>query len=78
MYYVYILKCVDKKFYIGCTNNLKDRLKHHQRGEIIATKYRRPTNLNCYFAFHNKYLAYNFEKYLKTGSGRAFLKKHFL
>ena len=32
--------------------------------------------LHCYFAFEDKYTAYNFEKYLKSGSGRAFLKKH--
>lgn len=28
-------------------------------------------------AFKDKYLAFNFEKYLKSGSGRAFIKKHF-
>ena len=77
MHYVYILKCNDKRFYIGCTNDLKDRLERHTKGYIPATKDRRPIELHCYFAFKDKYTAYNFEKYLKSGSGRAFLKKHF-
>jgi len=32
--------------------------------------------LISYTAFTDKYRAYEFEKYLKSGSGRAFLKKH--
>jgi len=31
-----------------------------------------------YFAIENKYKAFDFEKYLKSGSGRAFIKKHFM
>ena len=76
MYYVYILLCSDCKTYIGCTNNLKDRKKRHDNGEITATKNKVPVKLITYFAFDNKYTAYNFEKYLKSGSGRAFIKKH--
>jgi len=78
MYYVYILKCVDKKFYIGCTNDLKDRVKRHKQGQILATKNRGPVELYCYFAFQDKYLGFNFEKYLKSGSGRSFIKKHLI
>ena len=29
-------------------------------------------------AISDKYKAYEFEKYLKSGSGRAFIKKHFI
>ena len=75
-YYVYILKCRDG-FYIGCTNNLKDRIYRHDHGQIDATKKRLPIKLINYFAFKDKYKAYEFEIYLKTGSGRAFIKKHF-
>jgi putative endonuclease len=78
MYYVYILLCSDQKPYTGCTNNLKDRLKRHQTGNIPATKDRLPVELLLYFAFKNKYKAFDFEKYLKSGSGRAFLKKHLI
>jgi len=76
MHYVYSLKCKNG-YYIGCTGNLKDRLKQHQNGYVPATKKHLPVELNCYFAFQNKYIAFKFEKYLKSGSGRAFIKKHF-
>lgn len=76
MWYVYILLCSDGKTYIGCTNDLKDRKTRHDKGQIDATKDRLPVNLISYFAFKNKYTAFNFEKYLKSGSGRAFTKKH--
>jgi predicted GIY-YIG superfamily endonuclease len=75
-YYVYVLKCNDNKTYIGCCDNLKERVERHQKGHVLATKDRFPVELICYFAFSNKYTAYNFEKYLKSGSGRAFVKKH--
>ena len=76
MYYVYILLCKDNKTYIGCTHNLKDRVDRHQKEEIPATKHRLPIKFVAYFAFSNKYTAFNFERYLKSGLGRAFIKKH--
>ena len=76
MYYVYSLKCKDG-YYIGCTNNLKERIDRHQKGKIPATANRLPIVLEFYFAVPSKYQAFSFEKYLKSGSGRAFIKKHF-
>ncbi len=76
MYYVYILICIDNRTYIGGTNNLKERIKRHTLGYVPATKSRLPIKLHSYFAFKNKYIAFNFEKYLKSGSGRAFMLKH--
>jgi len=76
MHYVYILKCKDG-FYVGCTHDLKDRLHRHTSGYITATKDRLPVELKNYVAFSDRYSAYNFEKYLKSGSGRVFSKKHF-
>lgn len=73
MYYVYNLKCKDG-FYIGCTNDLKDRIKRHELGQITATKKRRPITLEWYLGIQSKYKAFNLGKYLKSGSGRAFLK----
>jgi len=78
MYYVYILKCGDGKSYVGCTDNLDERLKRHQSGWVPATKDRLPVILETYIVFQDKYTAFNFEKYLKSGSGRAFLKKHLI
>ena len=68
--------CSDDKSYIGSTNDLKDRINRHIHGYIPATKRRLPINLQSYFAFTNEMIARNFEQYLKSGSGRAFLKKH--
>lgn len=76
MWYVYILQCKDG-FYHGCTDNLKERLARHTKGYVPATKERLPVKLFSYTAFADKYRAFEFEKYLKSGSGRAFLKKHF-
>ena len=78
MFYVYILKCKDSKTYIGCTEDLKDRFKRHESGWVPATKNRLPVTLVTYIVFQDKYKAFNFEKYLKSGSGRAFLKKRLL
>lgn len=75
MYYVYNLKCKDG-FYVGCTSDLKDRIERHQKGQVPSTANLLPIELISYFAFKDKYIAYNFEKYLKSGSGRAFIKKH--
>ena len=77
MWYVYILHCKNNKPYIGCTDDLKNRIKRHKKGYVLATKNIKPVELYCYFSFLNKHIAYNFEKYLKSGSGRAFTKKHF-
>jgi predicted GIY-YIG superfamily endonuclease len=78
VYYVYLLKCSDDKTYIGSTEDLKDRLKRHQSGFVPATKNRLPVKLHFYMVFTDKYKAFNFEKYLKSGSGRALLKKRLI
>ena len=78
MYFVYILNCSDGSPYTGCTDNLDDRLKRHKSGWVPATKNKLPVELETYVVFKNKYKAFNFEKYLKSGSGRAFLKKRLI
>lgn len=76
MYYVYSLKCKDG-YYVGCTDNLKSRIEKHKKGYVVATKDRLPVTVGFYIAVKDKYLAYNLEKYFKSGSGRAFINKHF-
>ncbi len=75
---VYILLCNDAHLYTGCTADLPERLQRHQKGAVPATKGRLPVELILYISFPNKYLAFAFEKYLKSGSGRAFTKRHFI
>ena len=78
MYYVYILKCSDGTFYKGCTSDLNERINRHKMGSVKYTQSRLPIELVTYTVFSNKYRAYDFEKYLKTGSGRAFMKKRLI
>jgi len=72
---VYIIKCADGKHYTGCTYNLSRRLQQHNDGESNYTSTRRPVSLITYITFSDKYKAYKFEKYLKSGSGHAFARK---
>jgi putative endonuclease len=78
MYYVYILKCNDGDLYKGCTSDLRERFKKHIKGQVPATADKLPLELIFYCAFKNKYSAFNFEKYLKSGSGIAFLRKRLI
>ena len=78
MQFVYILKCNDDDLYIGCTENLELRLERHRKGSVPATAGRLPVELITYTAFKNKYNAFEFEKYLKSGSGHAFINKHLI
>ena len=47
-------------------------MARHKKGNVLATKIV-PLELNFYFAINDKYKAFEFEKYLKSGSGRALL-----
>ncbi len=79
MRYVYLLKSVPfpDESYIGMTSDLKARLRAHNEGESIHTSKFRPWTLAVYIAFADEHRAIEFEKYLKSGSGRAFANKHF-
>lgn len=78
MKYVYILESLDGlHFYVGITDDLRARLAKHNAGEVPHTSKYRPWRIRTYFAFDDEARAVVFEKYLKSGSGRAFAKKHF-
>ena len=78
MRYVYILESLDSlHFYVGMTDDLRARLPKHNAGEVPHTSKYRPWRLRTYIAFDDEQRAIAFEKYLKSGSGRAFAKKHF-
>ena len=80
MYYVYLLKSEShpKQAYVGSTRDLRQRLKDHNEGHSPHTAKFRPWVLVVYFAFAQEKMAIAFEKYLKSGSGRAFVRRHFL
>jgi putative endonuclease len=77
-YYVYVLKSKKGKLYKGFTNDVKRRLSEHNRGEVAFTKPYRPWELVHFSAFLDEKLAKNYEKYLKSGSGRSFLERHLI
>lgn len=78
MQYVYLLKCSDNTTYTGCTQNLEERLLRHEQKQVLYTSTRLPVKLITYIALSDKYKAFEFEKYLKSGSGKAFSNKRFL
>jgi len=76
MYYVYILTNSRGRKYIGFSEDLKTRLHAHQSKSVKTTKNADDMQLTFYAAFKNKAKALAFEKYLKQGSGFAFMNKH--
>ncbi|MGF6310937.1 putative endonuclease [Bradyrhizobium sp. i1.8.4] len=78
MKYVYILESLDAEhFYVGITDDVHARLAKHNAREVPHTSKYGPWRLRTYIAFSDERLAIAFERYLKSGSGRAFAKKHF-
>ena len=75
-YTIYILYSHnDHKLYIGCTNNLENRLQRHNNGYIAATKCRRPLELIHSEKFEDKDEAFNRERFLKSLWGGRDKKK---
>ena len=78
-YYVYILVSEHElaRHYIGYTCDIENRLKKHNSGQVPHTAKYRPWKYETVIAFRSKQKAVDFEKYLKTHSGRSFSSKHF-
>ncbi|HBL98277.1 TPA: excinuclease ABC subunit C [Candidatus Dependentiae bacterium] len=78
MHYVYLIRSVKfpDQTYVGNTVYLKQRLEVHNSGGSIHTANARPWELVMFLGFKDKLKATAFEKYLKSGSGRVFAKKH--
>ncbi|MBU0999252.1 GIY-YIG nuclease family protein [Patescibacteria group bacterium] len=79
MYYVYILKSKkDGSCYKGITENLKKRIYDHNHGSNKYSSTKSPFELIWYCAFLDKKKALDFEKYIKQGSGFAFVNKRLI
>ena len=75
MYYTYVLVSErDHGFYTGCTTNFPARLSEHNRGRVTSTAARRPFRVIYYEACLSKEDAFRWEKYLKTGRGKKYLR----
>lgn len=77
MYYVYVIRSIKHpdQMYVGHTSNMKKRLSDHNCGTTAHTEKYKPWKLEVYIAFCDEMKAIEFEKYLKSGSGREFRKK---
>jgi putative endonuclease len=78
VHYVYPLKSVttpDER-YVGLTTDLRRRIAEHNAGESSLTAKYRPWELVTYLGFSNRKKAEQFERYLKSGSGHAFARRH--
>jgi len=78
MHYVYILRSKSdlSRHYVGYTADLKRRIKEHHSATQGFTAECGDWELHWYCAFQDETAARAFEKYLKSGSGRAFSKRH--
>ena len=78
MFYVYLIRRIShpEQRYTGCTDDLPSRLQRHNAGLSSHTSKYVPWSLVTYVAFATRAQAEKFERYLKSGSGHAFAKKH--
>jgi putative endonuclease len=76
---VYIIRsdADPSRHYVGITDSIDARLEWHNHGPSGYTVNYRPWSLAVAMEFPTEKAARRFEKYLKSGSGRAFAKRHF-
>ena len=76
---VYILISIAdrRRHYVGVTSDLRSRLEWHNEGTCRYTVQDRPWLILVSMEFRTESAARAFAKYLKSGSGRAFAKRHF-
>ena len=77
--YVYILRSVNnpERRYVGLASDVVARLRAHNTGQNPSTALWRPWVVEVSIEFRSERLAVRFEKYLKSGSGHEFAKRHF-
>jgi putative endonuclease len=77
--FVYVLESLSApgRPYVGLTSDLSARLTEHNAGRVASTARHRPWRAVASIQFASETTAVEFERYLKSGSGRAFAKRHF-
>jgi putative endonuclease len=75
---VYVLKseAAPTRYYTGLTSNLANRIDAHNSGRVPHTAAGKPWIIDLEVRFADERRAVAFEKYLKSGSGCAFAKRH--
>ena len=79
-FHVYILTSVrnPSRYYIGFSSDPLRRLLEHNNGKNPSTTRYAPWRLSVTISFSQKDEAMTLERYLKSGSGRSFVRKHLL
>jgi predicted GIY-YIG superfamily endonuclease len=77
--FVYVLRSAadPAHYYVGVTSDVGHRLEWHNHGPCGHTVDHRPWSLVVVVEFPTEEQALRFERYLKSGSGRAFARRHF-
>jgi putative endonuclease len=77
LHYVYLIRsiAIPEDTYVGYTTDISNRLNVHNTGGSFHTAKSKPWQLITYCCFSSKEKALDFERYLKTHSGRAFSSK---
>src|SRR5262249_3695692 len=77
--FVYVVRNQDSppRYYVGVTEDVAARLDTHNAGGCTHTAAHRPWSRHVVIEFADEAHAVRFERYLKSGSGRAFAKRHF-
>ena len=77
--FVYVLRSgKGRRSYVGVTSDVPERLATHNSGGSSYTAPYQPWTLVVALEFPAESTAMTFERYLKSGSGRAFAKRHFV
>ena len=76
---VYIVRSVSDSTrpYIGLTHDVQARLADHNAGRCPHTTRHRPWQIHVVIELADEQRAVAFERYMKSGSARAFAKRHF-
>jgi putative endonuclease len=76
--FVYILRsdADPHRHYTGITSDVDARIDWHNHAPCGCTTHHRPWSLLVSMKFRDETAARRFEKYLKSGSGRAFARRH--
>jgi predicted GIY-YIG superfamily endonuclease len=77
--FVYIIKSIaaPDEYYVGVTSDVDLRLRAHNEGLSPHTSRHRPWRTLVVIECDDEAPALKFERYLKTGSGREFARRHF-
>jgi len=77
--FVYIIKSIatPDEYYVGVTSNVDLRMRAHNEGLSRHTSRHRRWRTLVVIEFDEEEPALRFERYLKSGSGREFARRHF-